>query len=115
MILSKHLSKFTYTNHTYMKPLLIAMLLAIGSFLFAQKNQTKTTDPFAGLDTVFTRVLKDRKAVGFAVAVVSKDKVIYSKGFGYRDLEKKLPVTNSPCSSFESVLPRRTLHCQLPA
>src|ERR1044071_3716427 len=76
-----------------MRLLLTALLLAIGSILIAQKNQPKTSDPFAGLDTVFARVLKDRKAVGFAVAVVSKDKIIYSKGFGYRDLDKKLPVT----------------------
>jgi CubicO group peptidase (beta-lactamase class C family) len=76
-----------------MKPILIVLLLVTGSFLFAQKSQTKTTDPFAGLDTVFARVLKDRKAVGFAVAVVSKDKVIWSKGFGYRDNDQKLPVT----------------------
>jgi CubicO group peptidase (beta-lactamase class C family) len=76
-----------------MKPILTVLLLITASLLFAQKNQTKTTDPFAGLDTVFARVLKDRQAVGFAVAVVSKDKVIYSKGFGYRDNDKKLPVT----------------------
>lgn len=76
-----------------MKLRLTALLLVASSFLFAQKTQTKTTDPFAGLDTVFARVLKDRKAVGFAVAVVSKDKIIYAKGFGYRDNEKKLSVT----------------------
>src|SRR6185503_8276496 len=93
MILNRRLAEFTYNKPHYMKPILIVLLLGSGSFLFAQKNQTKTTDPFAGLDTVFARVLKDRKAVGFAVAVVSKDKVIYSKGFGYRDNDKKLPVT----------------------
>ena len=38
-------------------------------------------------------MLKDRKAPGFAVAVISKDKIIYAKGFGYRDYENKLPVT----------------------
>ena len=65
----------------------------ISTTLFAQKNTSSHTDPFAGLDTVFARVLKDRKAAGFAVAVVSKDKIIYSKGFGYRDMEKQLPVT----------------------
>ena len=45
------------------------------------------------LDTLAERVLKDWHGAGFAVAVVEKDKVIYAKGFGYRDLEKKLPVT----------------------
>ena len=50
-------------------------------------------DRFAGLDTTFARVLTDWKAVGFAVAVVEKVKVVYAKGFGYRDQEKKQPVT----------------------
>ncbi|MBC7849731.1 MAG: serine hydrolase [Chitinophagaceae bacterium] len=48
---------------------------------------------FAGLDTAFARVLKDWHAAGFAVAVVEKNKIIYAKGFGYRDVEKKLSVT----------------------
>ena len=48
---------------------------------------------FAGLDTAFNRVLKDWKAAGFAVAVVEKNKIVYSKGAGFRDSEKKIPVT----------------------
>ena len=48
---------------------------------------------FAGLDTAFARVLKNWNAAGFAVAVVEKNKVVYSKGFGFRNVEKKLPVT----------------------
>lgn len=35
-------------------------------------------------------VLEATEAAGFAVAVVEKDKVIYAKGFGYRDIENKL-------------------------
>lgn len=76
-----------------MKKILTILLLANSFLLFAQKKQVKTSDPFTGLDTAFQRILKDRNAVGFAVAVVKKDSVIYAKGFGYRDLEKKLPVT----------------------
>src|SRR6187455_672627 len=78
-----------------MKLLHTLLLLIISSFLFAQKKEIKPTDPFAGLDTVLQKVLKDRKAAGFAVAVVKKDKIIYSKGFGYRDYEKQLPVTTN--------------------
>lgn len=58
--------------------------------LFAQNREDKR---FAGLDTTFARVLKEWKAAGFAVAVVEKNKIIYSKGFGYRDIAAKLPVT----------------------
>ncbi|MBS1918951.1 MAG: serine hydrolase [Bacteroidetes bacterium] len=77
-----------------MKKFLIVLLFIPAGILFAQKKkQLKTTDPFAGLDTAFQRVLKDQNAVGFAVAVVNKNKIVYAKGFGYRDEEKKLPVT----------------------
>lgn len=76
-----------------MKPKLLLLLLLAFNFSFAQKKPVAKADPFTGLDTAFQRVLKDRKAAGFAVAVVSKDKIIYAKGFGYRDYENKTPVT----------------------
>jgi CubicO group peptidase (beta-lactamase class C family) len=60
---------------------------------FAQKKTEDRSTALAGIDTLMERILKDRKAAGFAVAVVEKGKIIYSKGFGYRDYEKKLPVT----------------------
>lgn len=59
----------------------------------AQKQKDGTDNRFAGLDTSFGRVLKDWHAAGFAVAVVEKNKVIYQKGFGYKDVESKSPVT----------------------
>lgn len=60
---------------------------------FAQKQKSTEDKRFAGLDTAFARVLKDWHAAGFAVAVVEKNKVVYAKGFGYRDYENKIPVT----------------------
>jgi CubicO group peptidase (beta-lactamase class C family) len=60
---------------------------------FAQKQKTTEDKRFAGLDTAFARVLKDWHAAGFAVAVVEKNKVVYAKGFGYRDYENKIPVS----------------------
>lgn len=75
--------------------LLVTSCLAIT--VAAQKKglSPQQTDRFAGLDTAFERVLKDQLAAGFAVAVVEKDKIIYAKGFGYRDYEKKIPVTTN--------------------
>ncbi len=56
----------------------------------------KPTDPrLAGLDTFVTKVLKSWNAPGVSIAVVEKNKVIYTGGFGYRDYEKKLPVTEN--------------------
>lgn len=37
--------------------------------------------------------MKDWHGTGFAVAVVNKDTILYAKGFGYRNMDKKLPVT----------------------
>ncbi len=48
-----------------------------------------------GLDQELETVLSTWKAPGFALAVVEKDRVVYAKGFGFRDVEKQLPVTPS--------------------
>jgi len=62
------------------------------SFLCAQKPLDKR---LAGLDTLVARVLKDWKAPGVSIAIVEKNKVVYTGGFGYRDIEKKLPFTEN--------------------
>jgi CubicO group peptidase (beta-lactamase class C family) len=70
--------------------LLAAVLLFAGNS-FSQK--AKSNNVFAALDTALQRVLTENHAAGFAVAVVNKNEIVYAKGFGYRDYEKKLPVT----------------------
>src|SRR5437016_10859081 len=48
-----------------------------------------------GLDDLARQAMKEWKVPGVALAVVQDGKVIYAKGFGYRDLENKLPVTTA--------------------
>lgn len=73
---------------------IVTLFLALFCFTaFGQKKTTISANPLAGIDTILERILKERKGAGFAVAVVQNNKVIYAKGFGYRDYEKKLPVT----------------------
>ena len=48
-----------------------------------------------GLDTFVEKVLTAWNAPGVSIAVVEKDKVIYTGGFGYRDWDNKLPVTEN--------------------
>ncbi|MEZ4919297.1 MAG: serine hydrolase domain-containing protein [Saprospiraceae bacterium] len=64
------------------------MLYFIGSNLYGQSNST-----FSDMDSIMQRVLADWDAAGCAVAVVKGDEVVYTRGFGYRDMENKLPVT----------------------
>ncbi|HKQ36909.1 MAG TPA: serine hydrolase [Verrucomicrobiae bacterium] len=40
-------------------------------------------------------VIKDWNVPGLAVGVVQSNQTIYAKGFGYRDLQRKLPVTSN--------------------
>jgi CubicO group peptidase (beta-lactamase class C family) len=75
-----------------MKKLLLSLLISLVSLSSIAQKQ-KNDNPFSGLDAELEKVLDTWKVAGFAVAVVEKDKIIYSKGFGYRDYENKIPVT----------------------
>ncbi|MBZ5602988.1 MAG: serine hydrolase [Acidobacteriia bacterium] len=46
-----------------------------------------------GFDSFADQILKDWKCAGFAVAVIQDGRVIYSKGYGFRDLANHKPVT----------------------
>src|SRR5215208_1405924 len=49
----------------------------------------------AGLDAYMEQVLKDWNAPGVGVGIVVKDRLVFAKGYGYRDYGKKLPYTAS--------------------
>ncbi len=77
-----------------MRKLTIASCLLLTVIcLRAQPTNNITDKRLASLDSEFEKVLKTWQSPGFAVAVVEKNRVIYAKGFGFRDVEKKLPVT----------------------
>ena len=57
---------------------------------FAQKPLDKR---LAGLDTFVNRILSEWHAAGVGIAVVEKNNIVYTGGFGYRDVSKKLPVS----------------------
>ena len=72
----------------------LLLILAMGSVITGSAQGNSENDKrFAGLDTVLNRILSVWKGPGFSVAVVEKDKVVYAKGFGYRNNETKIPVT----------------------
>ena len=65
--------------------LFISLLISISSY--AQN--------FDGYEQYMNNAMKDWKVQGFAVAVVKNGKIIYSNGFGYRDVKNQLPVTTN--------------------
>jgi N-acyl-D-amino-acid deacylase len=46
----------------------------------------------AGLDRLFTKFLRDNDMPGVGVAISRHGKLVYARGFGYADVEKKKPV-----------------------
>ncbi len=79
-------------------------LLAIVTTLFitvvcANAQNTAVEQRLKGLDATIQKILKDWNVPGCGIGIVEKGKLVYAKGYGYRDLEKKLPVT--PNTSFQ--------------
>ena len=57
------------------------------------QNALDVTQKLAGFDAFMEKTLKDWNAPGIGVGVVVGDKLVFAKGYGYRDYEKKLPLT----------------------
>ena len=80
---------------------LILLLLWAATFIFAQdEEQKKETKPPIDIGTVFkdfdpfvAEVMKEFNVPGLALAIVKGDEVIYTRGYGYADLENKREVT----------------------
>ncbi|MDR3738459.1 MAG: serine hydrolase [Terracidiphilus sp.] len=65
---------------------------------------TPATKPsLDGLDEFVAQVMKDWKVPGLALAVVQDGKVTLLKGYGYRDMEKQLPVTPTTLFAIGSI------------
>jgi hypothetical protein len=56
-----------------------------------------------GLDEFVNQTMKDWKVPGLALAVIQDGKVTLLKGYGYRDLEKQLPVTPNTLFAIGSI------------
>ena len=70
-----------------MKFKLLLLAIVFANSIFAQSNLNEKR-----LDKTLKSLQVATQTVGFSVAIVQGDKVIYAKGFGYKDLENKLKV-----------------------
>lgn len=72
----------------------VLLSLTVASSIWARSEQTeKATQEIA--DVVVRELLRDRKIPGAAVAVLSGDTVVFTKGYGIADLERETPVTTA--------------------
>ena len=73
----------------------LAAVLAIAFALRAPSlgAQQSIDAKLQGFDAYMAQVLKDWNVPGIGVGIVVKDKLVFAKGYGYRDYGKKLPFT----------------------
>ena len=73
--------------------LALTLLPSINAPAFAQDDSQRIAQRLEGFDAYMEKVLKDWNAPGIGVGIVVNDKLVFAKGYGYRDYEKKLPIT----------------------
>ena len=73
--------------------MLVFAAIIFTTALFAQPAEQ--LKKLKGFDQYMEKLLKDWNIAGAGVGIVYKNTLIYAKGYGYRDFEKKLPVTPS--------------------
>jgi CubicO group peptidase (beta-lactamase class C family) len=81
----------------------MSRLFALTMVLAALASPVSAAEPKApdparrldGLDAYMQTVVKDWNVPGIGVAVIAKDKVVFAKGYGYRDYGRKLPFTTA--------------------
>jgi CubicO group peptidase (beta-lactamase class C family) len=80
-------------------PLAFARLALILVFVFmsfgltARAQKTDGTQKLDGFDEYVTQTLKDWNTPGIGVGIVVDDQLVFAKGYGFRDYDKKLPFT----------------------
>jgi CubicO group peptidase (beta-lactamase class C family) len=79
-----------------MMPLLGMAVVGLLLLAFApslQADEQEIARKLQGFDGYMEKVLKDWNAPAVGVGIVVNDKLVFAKGYGYRDYEKKLPFT----------------------
>jgi CubicO group peptidase (beta-lactamase class C family) len=85
--------KFRFTLAVSIRVCTLALALT-SCGLVAQAQETDITKKLQGFDAYMEQTLKDWNTPGIGVGIVVNDKLVFVKGYGYRDYEKKLPFTS---------------------
>ncbi|HKW32791.1 MAG TPA: serine hydrolase [Candidatus Acidoferrum sp.] len=81
-----------FTNRFRVRSVLFAVALTVCG-VAARAQGADVTKKLEGFDAYMQQTLKDWNTPGVGVGIVVEDKLVFVKGYGYRDYEKKLPFT----------------------
>ena len=74
------------------RPLATLALVVAASVAAAPSGAQSSREPYPGFDAYVTAALKTFDVPGAAIAIVRNDSVIYARGYGVRDIDKRTPV-----------------------
>ncbi len=74
-----------------MRQLLKGVLLIISSQLIGQNIDSR----LIGIEKTIDNLMNQNQTIGMSISIIENGKTIYSNGFGYRNLKKKLPVNQN--------------------
>src|SRR5438309_5231578 len=86
-------NKYRSNQMAYRGHLFVAILLLIVCAPVAHVQTQDVTSKLSGFDSYMEQVLKYWNTPGIGVGIIVNDKLVFAKGYGYRDYEKKLPFT----------------------
>jgi CubicO group peptidase (beta-lactamase class C family) len=88
------LFKLTHPKRkAFMRLGLLAALALCSSVVVAQQESVEAR--LKGFDAYMEQMMKDWNAPGIGVGIVMGDKLVFAKGYGFRDYGKKLPYTTT--------------------
>ena len=73
--------------------LTLVLVLGFNIPIRAQDKSVDISQKLQGFDAFMEKTMKEWNGVGIGLGVVVNDKLVFAKGYGYRDYEKKLPIT----------------------
>jgi CubicO group peptidase (beta-lactamase class C family) len=85
-----------FLDQTIPRMRLTKLFLLVGLSLVLHQGHAQAINvdqKLKGIDAILNKILKDWNVPGLGVGIVVKDKLVFAKGYGFRNLEKKLPVT----------------------
>ena len=81
-----------FMNKLHVRTILFAVALMVCG-VAARAQDADVAKKLQGFDAYMEQTLKDWNTPGVGVGIVVGDKLVFVKGYGYRDHEKKLPFT----------------------
>ncbi len=85
------------------KTVIVLLMTLLASPIFAKTKDSALQDRLEKLSLKLEKKREQFHIPGMAIAIVKEDKVIFSKGFGVSELEKKTPVSSKTVFGIGSI------------